>query len=491
MRRIRRLLWALMALCVLCGAMRVSLAEEEAIPLPTLDPDRIPYDDKHPEILYPGQLYCWSCILIEAESGEVIFEKDADAIRFPASTTKIMTALVALNVLGDEGLDGTAVVSAEALYATQQESDVTTLKLQEGEEINVRTLLAATLVYSANDGASVIAEYVAGSIPAFVDMMNEYAVMYGCYNTHFTNPHGLHDDDHYTTARDLATITRYAMQNETFRDMVFMKTVEIPATNKHRARSVNTTNQLFNPGTAEKPNKYYYADIIGVKTGYTAKAQYCFVGAAERDGVTLISVIMYAGDNSRWADTIKLMNYGFSQYTSVSPIELYEANPISIQTSGYSLQDPAMGTLTLTCVAASQEAKDCRVIDTFDHVEEMKANLQSIVMIDYTRDFTAPIRAGDVVGTMTWLQDNGVAVTYNLVASRSVAARENLPPTLEEIEQRSDADPNPFPPFVDLILPLLALIAATVGLYFLIRTLLFGRSGKPGKGPQVKHRYLR
>ena len=466
-------------------------AEQEAIPLPTLDPNALPYDANEPENLSPEQLYGWSSILIESQSGEVIFEKDADEFRFPASTTKIMTALVTLNVLGEEGLNGTAVVSETALAALDGEENVTRLKLEAGEEVNVRELLYATMVYSGNDGACVLAEHVAGSIPAFVNLMNEYAAMLGCYNTHFANPHGLHDDDHYSTARDMAIIANAAMQNETFRDIVRQPSVTISATNKHRERTYNTTNELFNPGTSEKANRFYFPDAIGIKTGFTNRAQYCFVGAAERDGVELISVVMYAGKDSRWGDTIKLMNYGFAQYVSVSPMDLYAANPIERATSGYTLTDPLRGSLTLSLVPADETASKARIIATKTAVEDMKANFRTIAMIDYTKDFVAPIMAGEVMGTVTWLMENGQPVTYNLVADRTVKARENLPPTIEEIEARTNADTNPFPPLsVELVLEILAILGATVGLYFLIRYLLFGRK-RHGKDPKVKHRYLR
>ena len=493
----RRMLAVLLALIFVCGCGRslaapYPTATPEPVTTPTLDPNAIAYDKEHPEVLYPDQLYAWSAILIEASSGDVIFEKDADVFRFPASTTKIMTALVALNSLTDEELDQKVTCSEYAVSLTQNEENVTTLHLQAGEEIILRELLTATLIYSANDGANVIAEAVGGTISHFVDMMNETAQFLGCYNTHFANPNGLHDNDHYTTAYDLAIIARAAMQNDTFRDMVRQQSCKISATNRHRERTVNTTNQLFNPGTAERPNRYYYPDIIGIKTGFTSLAQYCFVGAAARDGVELISVIMYAGDNSRWADTIKLLNYGFAQYISVSPVDLYNTNPIILQTSGYSLKDTGLGVLSLSCVPADAVAARARIIATKDDVEYMKTNYRSMALIDYVRDFTAPIRAGDVIGTLTWPLDSGETVTFNLVADRTIATRDNLPKTIEEIVAETDADTNPFPPFsVELALEISAILGAVVGLYFLIRWLLFGRGRRRGRGPKVKSRYLR
>lgn len=466
-------------------------------PTPTLDPNfTVKYDAEKPEQLFPEQLYCWSCILIEAETGNVIFEKDADAMRYPASTTKIMTVLLALIMTPEEELNRTVVCSERAVAVTQQEEDVTSLKLQAGEEIKLNDLLYATMIYSANDGANVIAEAVGGSIEGFVDMMNETALTMGCTSTHFTNPHGLHDDWHYTTARDLAIIARYAMQNETFRDMVSPERTpyNIPATNMHRARSVSSTNELYLPGSAEKPNKYYFPESIGIKTGYTISSQYCFVGAAERDGVTLISVVMYAGNNSRWADTIKLFNYGFSQYTSFSPMDLYKENPIELQISGYALDDPDLGRLTLNCVPDPEDpyAAQAKIVATHTEKEYQARHLREIVLIDYDRDFSAPVSAGERIGTMTYLLDSGEPVTYNLVANRSVAKRANVPKSIGQIYDESDADPNPFPPFsFEFVLIIILILHAAVGLYFLLYKLLFGRRQKGGRSPRVKQRYLR
>ena len=464
-------------------------------PTPTLDPDfAIKYDPESPDLLFPQQLYSWSCILIEAETGNVIFEKDADAVRYPASTTKIMTALLALIMTPEEEMNRKVVCSERAVAITQQEENVTSLKLQAGEEIGFKDLLYATMIYSANDGANVIAEAVGGTIENFVDQMNQTALMLGCTSTHFTNPHGLHDDWHYTTARDLAIITRYAMQNETFREMVSpgQSPYTIPATNKHRARSVTSTNELYLTGSSEKPNRYYYEDAIGVKTGYTISSQYCFVGAAERDGITLISVVMYAGDNSRWADTIKLFNYGFSQYTSFSPMDLYNENPVELQISGYALDDPDLGRLSLSCVASDQESAQARVIATHEEKDYLAKHLREIVLIDYVRDFSAPIQAGEVIGTMTYLLDSGSPVTYNLLANRSIAKRQNVPKTIDQIYTESDSDPNPFPPFsIEFLIVIVVILHAAVGLYILLYKLIFGRKRKNGKSPRVRQRYLR
>ena len=221
----------------------------------------------------------------------------------------------------------------------------------------------------------------------------------------------------------------------------------IPKTNLSRKRTFTSTNKLYDTGTDEEPNKYYYPYTIGIKTGQHSMAGYCFVGGAEKDGVELISVVLYTGYRARWADTIKLMDYGFSQYMSVTPVDLYNMNPITLETSGYSLQDSGLGKLALKCVPTDAvAAAKATIIATKDEVEAMAANLKKTVLIQYTRDFQAPIEAGEVMGTLTYFPEGQDEVVYNLVASRSIAKRENAPRTLQQIIDDVEADPDPMPP---------------------------------------------
>lgn len=471
--------------CVLCTLCTLLPAYAIEIPEPTLSPDANPYDAQHPELLEEDQLYAASAILMEAGSGRVFFEKNADQVMYPASTTKIMTALLALE-LGN--LDQTCVVSENAI--TFYEDDVTTIDLRAGEEMSLRNLLYAALVKSANDAANVIAENIAGDLVTFVALMNQKAAELGCTSTNFTNPHGLHNEYHYTTARDMAIITQAALQNPTFREIVNTTSYTIPATNLMRARKISNSNELMVPSTSEKNNKYYFPQAIGVKTGTTSVAGYCFVGAAQQDGVELISVVFFTGKRARWADTIKLMNYGFSQLVSVTPIDLYNMNPITIETKNFSLEDTNMGKLSLTCIPAG--GSSARIIATPEEVEVMANNLRDTVLIEYTSDFYAPINAGEVVGTMTYYPDQGEPVTYNLTASRSIAKRANAPKTLEEIVAETEADPNPFPPFtfemgLYIALPILALYL----LIHTLRKLRRRRHARYARMPKPGRRYLK
>ena len=444
----KRMTALLLACCFVCafvsGACAAKKKDEpavtmEPIPEPTLSPDAVKYDPEHPEELYPEQLYAASAVLMTQDKGEVIFEKDADTIRYPASMTKIMTVLLALMFIDD--LDQKVVVSATAVDVPP---DSSTMYLKEGEEVRLIDVIYGTMLLSANDGANVIAETVSGDIPHFVDLMNETAVAFGCQNTHFVNPHGYHDDNHYSSAMDIAIIAREAMKNPIFREIAGTVTYQLPRTNKQRARTITTKTEYMLTGSEEEPNKYFYEYATGIKTGSHSHSGYCFAGAASKDGVDLISVVMYTGKRARWADTIKLMNYGFSQYMSVSPIDLYNMNPITIETSNYSVQDTNRGKVQLICSPLEGSAE---IVATKSEVKRMADNLKDIVLIQYTRDFQAPISAGEQIGTMTYFPEHGDPVVYSLTAARSVEQRDNVPKTLDEIIAETYADPNPFPPF--------------------------------------------
>ena len=488
----RRILAFAAVLC-LCFSMPLSAsftesaAATDTIPEPTLNPNAEKYDENHPEELSPDQLYALSAILMVEDTGEVIFEKNPDEIRYPASTTKILTVLLGILMVDD--LYGYVTVSDSAVAVPE---DSSTMHLKAGEEIRFIDVLYGTMLLSGNDGANVIAEAVSGSVPEFVNLMNSTASLYGCTSTHFANPHGYHQDDHYSTARDLAIIARQAMQNDQFREIASAVTWSIPKTNMQRARTITTKSEYMLTGSEESPNKYYYPYAVGIKTGSHSRSGYCFAGAAEKDGVRLISIVMFTGKRARWADTIKLMNYGFSQFVSVTPQDLYSMNPITIETNNYSTSDTNRGKILLSCQLQDPSSSNPRITTTSSEAKRMAANLTSLMMIQYTRDFSAPIAAGEEIGTMTYFPQYGDPVVYSLTASRSVARRENAPKTLEEIVNETLADPNPFPPFsFELLMvflgPVLVLAALVAGVLILRKR----RRGHRMKTPKPSHRYVK
>ena len=456
----------------------------EPIPEPTANPDAAPYDPEHPDELTPDQLWAASAVLMTQDKGEVIFEKDPDSIRYPASMTKILTVLLGLMFVDD--LEETITVSETAVNVPE---DSSTMHLKVGEEIRFIDVLYGTMLVSANDGANVIAEVVSGDVDRFVAMMNETAASLGCQNTHFVNPHGYHDDNHYSTARDMAIIAREAMKNETFREIARTVTYQIPRTNMQRARTLTTKSDYMLPGSEESPNKYYYEYATGIKTGSHSRSGWCFAGSASKDGVDLVSIVMYTGKRNRWNDTIKLMNYGFSQYMSVTPADLYNMNPITIETSNYSTSDTNRGKIKLLCKPLEGSAT---IVATKSDIKRMADNLTDLVFIQYDRDFQAPIEAGEQIGTMTYFPERGDPVVYALTAGRSVEQRTNVPKTLDEIVAETYADPNPFPPFnfefaITLFAPLLLLFAFV----FLVRRANKKRRTHRMRAPKPVNRYVK
>lgn len=237
-----------------------------------------------------------SAILIDADSGTVIGAKDPDVKMSMASTTKIMTALVAI-----ESSDISKKVSVSPCAVGVEGSSI---YLYEGERLTLEELLYAMLLESANDAAAAIAIAVGGSIEGFAALMNEKAEQMGLEDTHFTNPHGLDDEEHYTTARELAIIAAEAMKNETFRRIVSTYKKTIPLNETEGVRLLINHNKLLKS----------YEGAVGIKTGYTKKSGRCLVSSAERDGVRLICVTLSAPDD--WQDHKALLDYGFSAYES-------------------------------------------------------------------------------------------------------------------------------------------------------------------------------
>jgi len=454
---------------------------------PSLPADADPYDPERPEDLQPEQLYAKAAILIKADSGDVIFEKNPDERMYPASTTKILTVLIALT-LGDMG--ATVTMSGTAVDLPEGSS---VIPMQAGETINFRDLLFATMLRSGNEGANLIAETLSGSINDFALLMNEEAAKYGCTDTHFMNPSGLHHNDHFSTARDMAKIAQAAMENETFRSIAKTYAYSLPKSNLKKARVlISGSDALLNPNIED--NDYYYKYATGIKTGYHSYAGYCYVGSAENEeGVKLISVIFYSGRNARWTDTRKLMEYGFSQYVSMTPAQLYYQNPIVVETAGFAMEDENLGRLPLE-IKLAEGSREVNIVATRTEMEARSRNLRQTVLIEYMRDFITPIEKGETVGTLTYYPtDGGSPVAYHLLAGRSIARRLNAPKSLDEIEAEVYGDSNPFPPFSGELLALA--LAPFAGGFILIRWLmrLFRRTGRHKKGrvPKPENRYFR
>lgn len=266
--------------------------------------------------LNQGDLNAETAILLDSDGGQILFEKNAHQSMFPASTTKVMTALL---ILENHALDEIVTVDAKSPFATGSR-----IYVIEGETFTVEQLLYALMLASANDVAETLARFDAGTVEAFAEKMNTRAAELGALNTHFTNPHGLPDPNHTTTAYDLAMIAKEAIKYEKLREIAKTPFYEIQPTNKQpEVRRVSNSNRFLSGRGPGNRIDYkgatidiMYEAITGLKTGYTNAAQQCFISTATKDGENLISVIMKAQGNFLYIDSRTLIDYGFDQYNA-------------------------------------------------------------------------------------------------------------------------------------------------------------------------------
>lgn len=240
-------------------------------------------------------------VLYDATHNVFLFEKNADEKLYPASITKLMTALL---VMEHGNLNDTVTFSKAA--TTNLESGAVTLSLTEGDKVSVKDCMYGLLLKSANEVANGLAEYVSGSVSAFADLMNQKAAALGCTNTHFVNPNGLNDPDHYSTCRDMAKIAKAAFENPTIREISSTLSYTFPATKKAAARTITPGHKMLYPTDSR-----YYSGILGGKTGYTSLAGNTLVTCVEQNGVRLIAVVMKAS-GTHYTDTKAMLDYGYA-----------------------------------------------------------------------------------------------------------------------------------------------------------------------------------
>ena len=342
-----------------------------------------------------------AAILIEADTGRILWEKNAHEPKAMASTTKIMTCILAL----ESGmLDDVVTVSKRAARAPEVK-----LRLKAGEKQRLEDLLYALMMKSSNDAAVAIAEHISGSVEAFCEKMTQKARELGAKNTVFKTPNGLDANGHQSTAYDLALITRYAMKNPKFVEIINTKQITIPQEGNYRSYYLSNTNRFLNE----------YPGANGVKTGYTGKAGYCFVGAAKQNGMQLISVVLASGWGARgkeqkWVDTKRLMNYGFKYYKKVC---LLEKNKL--------LKTIPVERAKETSVSL-YSGKD--IFTTLNEEERSKVQIK----IDAPQSVEAPITKGQKLGTVQVSIGDELIGTVPLVADRSIE-RHDFPTSLKKV----------------------------------------------------------
>ena len=253
-----------------------------------------------------------SAIVMELSTGTILYEKNSQVKHYPASITKIMTVLIALE---NSDLDEMVYFSDAAIDNTEGSG----IARDYGEEMPMEECLYAIMLASANECAYAVAEHVAGDIETFAEMMNAKAEEIGCVNTNFVNPHGLHDDNHYTCSYDMALIGQAAYENEMFRTITGTKARMIPPTNKHAEETpLQNHNKLLH---RYQSGNYVYEYCTGGKTGYTTMSNSTLVTFAEKDGMALVSVVMNTDRTSQWTDSIAMFNYGFDNFHLINVLE--------------------------------------------------------------------------------------------------------------------------------------------------------------------------
>ena len=324
-----------------------------------------------------------SAILIEAKTGRVLYENNAHEPLPMASTTKVMTALVAL----ENGNLNDLVTTGRNAFGVPG----TSIYLSLDEQLPLIDMLYGLMLASGNDAAVAIAEHIGGDVDGFCQMMNERAADIGCENTVFSTPHGLPADNHHTTARDLALIAREAMGNPTFREIVSTQRASIPWAERDYDRILNNKNKLLSE----------YPGAIGVKTGYTKAAGRCLVFAAERNGLELIGVVLNCPNWFQEAET--LLDRGFDNWQMVSLL--------------------SAGETVRTIPVKNGVTDEVRVIAQGDVSGPVRLNAWPDLLIDLPETLDAGIKQGQVIGTARLRDAGQTMITVPLIAAESVPER--------------------------------------------------------------------
>ena len=357
-----------------------------------------------------------AALLVDANTGSIVYAKNEHQELYPASLTKIMTALLTLDAVAAGKLTMDQPLTATETALSGLSDDGSSADIKVGEVMSVEDLLYCMMVVSANEACDILAEAVSGSVSAFVNDMNAKAKELGCENTHFVNPNGLHDPQHYTSAWDMYLITKAAMEYEDFMTICDTADITIPATNLHEARTLHTTNYLI--GTW-RSRGYINRDAHGIKTGSTSDAGHCLVSSAQRGSLSFISVVLGAdrltleGNEIRtmsFYETNRLFNWAFDNFsykTVATANEFPKEVPVSLSKSEHVTVHPAHDVEIL--MPNSLTAED----------------LEREIQLDAS-PVEAPTSEGQKLGTMTLSYDGKIYAQVDLLASNDVEASKLL-----------------------------------------------------------------
>lgn len=360
------------------------------------------------------ELHAGACIVVEATTGQVVYEKNSTEKMYPASTTKIMTALLAYE---HGNLDDKITASSTAIYHNTLIPEGSTAGIKAGEELTLRDLLYCLLLPSANEVACVLAEYVAGSVENFILLMNQRAKELGCTNTHFANPHGLTNENHYTTAHDLYCITYEFAKHEELMEIANTTSYTVPTTNMSDERVLNTTNHLISTRTQ---TRYIYEYARGIKTGYTSAAQHCLVSTAQKNDMYLIAVVMKApvlegNIVTSFTDSKKVYEWVFANYELKKILK--------------------KGTAVTEAYVSLSDEKDSVILETDEDVRilipkgSFDEKLMKIEPPENVVKLTAPIAKGEKVAEASVTYDGSDCGRINLVTASGAKLSEFMDAT--------------------------------------------------------------
>lgn len=330
--------------------------------------------------------------------GQILYERNADEKMYPASTTKVLTAVV---IMENCDLEDQVTVSPKAINSV--ESGYITANLKAGEVFTVEQLLNILMISSANDAALVLAEHVSGSIEDFCELMNQTATKIGCTSSNFVNPNGVHNENQYSTARDLALIGNYSLKFEKLKELYKKTYFTLPVTDIYTTddRRFGTTNELINPNYETN----YYKHAIGMKTGHTTPAGYCLIGYAQKGDLELITVLLKSStSDNRYLETKMLFEYGFNNFS----FKKFATKSNCVET--ISVKGATKDTKKLNLILDNDIA--FTVSNSLDHL-----SIKSKTQIH--ENIKAPIAKGTILGSVSYTL-NGIEYSANLIAENDV-----------------------------------------------------------------------
>lgn len=359
-----------------------------------------------------------SAILIDATTGEILFEKNSKEKMYPASITKLMTLLLAYE---NGTMTDTLTFSHDAVYSIEKGSSH--IAMQEGEQITLEQALYGILLRSANEVSNAVAEYIDGNMETFTAHMTQRAKELGCLNTNFVNANGLYDENHYTTAYDMSLIAKELLKQDNYRAMMGNTYYEIPATNlQSEIRYLHGQHQMLN-----KNSTYYYEYATGGKPGFTSEAQNTLVTFAKKGDTELIAVVLKCKGADHYTDTKALFEYGFANYKTAKLFSATDyVQTLQVTETRNNNKTHELGTIT----AAPQTD-----IYTTLGINENATNFK--VSVDCPQTISAPVSQGQIVGTLTVSSNSETVTTVNLLANKAVATTSPEAQAALEKEQRS------------------------------------------------------